>query len=245
MSHQYVFVGGLHRSGTSLLHRCIAADPRVTGFSHTGAPEDEGQYLQSVYPPALLYGGAGRFGFDPRSHMIETDPLATAEKRDRLAWEWGYYWDPARPVRIEKSPPNMLKMRFLQALFPDAYFVMLMRDPIAVTMSTSRWRRESSLTRLMHHWVRCHEIMWQDAPHIHRLKVVHYEDFVQRPAEVLADVGAFLDLGTINPGEEVRPGLNVAYQRNWSSANPWRRIDAALATRRYQDGVSRLGYSLR
>jgi hypothetical protein len=241
---RYVFIGGLHRSGTSILHRCIAADPRVTGFAGTGVPEDEGQFLQSVYPPALLYGGAGRFGFDPRSHVTELSPLATAEKRDRLVWEWGYHWDTDRPVRVEKSPPNMLKLRFLQALFPDAHFIIMVRDPVAVTMSTSRWVRESSLTSLVHHWVHCHELMWADATHIRRLKVVHYEDFVRDPGAVLADVGRFLELGRLEGWSDVRPGLNAAYHRRWSGSGPLRRIDAAVAVRRYQREVRRLGYSL-
>lgn len=245
VTHQYVFIGGLHRSGTSLLQRCICADPQVTGFSGTGVPEDEGQFLQSVYPPALLYGGAGRFGFDARAHMTEDSPLATAEKRARLEWEWGYHWDAERPVRVEKSPPNMLKMRFLQALFADAYFVMMVRDPIAVTMSTSRWSRESSLTRLMHHWVHCHDIMWADAPSIRRLKVVHYEQFVRDPKTVLAEIGEFLELGRLQGGDEVIPGLNGSYQQRWRRTGALRRLDAAFAVRRYQHDVSRLGYSLR
>ena len=48
--HTYVFVGGLHRSGTSLLARSLEAHPSVSGFRDTGVPEDEGQHLQSVYP---------------------------------------------------------------------------------------------------------------------------------------------------------------------------------------------------
>jgi hypothetical protein len=245
MTYRYVFIGGLHRSGTSLLHRCLCADPRVAGFSATGVPEDEGQFLQSVYPPALLHGGPGRFGFDVRSHMTEDSPLATAETRARLEWEWGYHWDPARPVRVEKSPPNMLKMRFLQALFPDSSFVMIVRDPIAVTMSTVRWSRESSLTGLVHHWVHCHDIMWADAPRIRRLKVVRYERFVRDPAAVLAEIGEFLELGRLQGGEEVLPGLNTGHRQRWRHAGPLRRLDAAVAVRRYQHDVSRLGYSLR
>jgi hypothetical protein len=44
-----VFIGGLHRSGTSIVHRCLSDHPDVSGFQSTGVWEDEGQHLQSVY----------------------------------------------------------------------------------------------------------------------------------------------------------------------------------------------------
>ena len=61
--HTYVFVGGLHRSGTSLLARSLEAHPSVSGFRGTGVPEDEGRRMQSVYPAGNRLGGAGRFAF--------------------------------------------------------------------------------------------------------------------------------------------------------------------------------------
>ena len=65
MEHRFVFLAGLHRSGTTLLARLLAAHPEVSGFSGTGVPADEGQHLQTVYPAAKVYGGPGRFGFAP------------------------------------------------------------------------------------------------------------------------------------------------------------------------------------
>ena len=60
--HRLLFVGGLHRSGTTLLADLIAAHPLTSGFANTGVPADEGQHLQDVYPSARAFGGPGRFG---------------------------------------------------------------------------------------------------------------------------------------------------------------------------------------
>src|SRR4029453_6608815 len=74
----FVFVAGLHRSGTSVLFKCLKEHPAISGFDGTGAIEDEGQLLQTVYPPARVYGGPGRFGFDADAHLTETSSLASA-----------------------------------------------------------------------------------------------------------------------------------------------------------------------
>ena len=58
---RFVFVGGLHRSGTTPLARVLGAHPEISGLSGTGVSEDEGQHLQDVYPRIRAHGGMGRF----------------------------------------------------------------------------------------------------------------------------------------------------------------------------------------
>ncbi|MCH5375185.1 MAG: sulfotransferase, partial [Planctomycetes bacterium] len=122
-----VFIGGLHRSGTSLIHQILREHRRVSGFGGTGVPEDEGQHLQTLYPPARDFGGPGRFGFDPRSFMDEHHPLVSESNALRLFEQWSRYWDLDKQYLIEKSPPNLVRTRFLQALFPNCGFLILLR----------------------------------------------------------------------------------------------------------------------
>jgi hypothetical protein len=63
----------------------------------------------------------------------------TPENRQKLFEEWSRYWDVSKPYLLEKSPPNLIRTRFLQAMFPSSYFVVLLRHPIPVALATQPW----------------------------------------------------------------------------------------------------------
>lgn len=244
--HRLVFLAGLHRSGTTLLARLLAAHPEVSGFSGTGVPADEGQHLQTVYPAAEKWGGPGRFGFAPEAHFTEESPLATEENARTLFEEWSPPWDLSRPVLLEKSPPNLLKTRFLQALFPGSSFVVILRHPIPVSMPTAKWRGTRRYWQLLEHWLRCHEIFERDRPKLERVHVIRYEDLVREPEPVLRGVFEFLALEPIPPSEEVRPGQDERYFQEWRALkrDPRLRLYLDLAGLRLEQRARRFGYSL-
>jgi hypothetical protein len=241
---RFVFVGGLHRSGTSLLYRSLTMHPAIGGISGSGVPEDEGQHLQTVYPPARHHGGPGRFGFDDRARLTESSPLVTAANRERLLAEWGRYWSRDRAVLAEKSPPNIIRTRFLQALFPEATFVVMIRHPVAVACATRKWAR-GSLESLIRHWLRCHEILAEDATRIDRLQVVRYEHLVRDPGREIGRVLSALELGGTVPASAVDAHLNDRYFLSWRSDGT--RLGRAVRERRvlrHEPAVNRFGYSL-
>lgn len=249
MEHRFVFLAGMHRSGTTLLARLLAAHPDVSGFSDTGVPADEGQHLQGVYPAAKVWGGPGRFGFAPEAHFTEAqanEAEPSEEKARRLFEEWSPHWDLARPVLLEKSPPNLLKTRFLQALFPASSFVVVLRHPIAVTLATAKWRRTRRFGRLVEHWLRCHEIFEADRPQLERVHVIRYEDLVREPEPVLRGVFEFLELEPIPPNEPVEAGADERYIAQWRDLkrDPRMRAYLDLTELRYDRRVRRFGYTL-
>jgi Sulfotransferase family len=215
---RYVFICGLHRSGTSLLGRNIARMENCTGFKNTGVIEDEGQFLQDVYPTAMTYGGAGRFGFDSRAHLTETSVLFTPANAARLRTSWHAYWDNSKTIFVEKTPGNLLKTRFLQAVFPDSYFIVIRRHPVAVSMANQRWKVSlAPLHNLFDHWLHCHALFEEDKKYLKHVYELSYEDYVRDPDKYHEEIAAFIGTRIPESSMEQVTGLyNETYFNRWS-----------------------------
>lgn len=240
-----VFIGGLHRSGTTPLARWMGLHPDISAFADTGVYHDEGQHLQDLYPTARRFGGPGKFALVPESGLTEDSPLATEEGRRNLWTAWAPHWELERKVLLEKSPPNLVRMRFLQALFPGACFIVVTRHPLAVAYATRKWVR-ASLPSLLRHWQVGHQRCLQDAPYVERLAFVRYEDLIADPTAQLAAAFRFVGLPPHAADWEVKPSLNEAYLRRWKRArfNPVKRLLKRRIRREFDDPFGAWGYSL-
>jgi len=202
-NYKYVFVCGLQRSGTSLLGRNVARLENCTGLTNTGVFMDEGQFIQDVYPIDNDLGGAGRFGFDPRAHRTETSELLTPENIERLKASWHRHWDSTKTFCVEKTPANLLMTRFLQAAFPDSYFIIMKRHPVPVSMASQRWKLGvTPLYSLIEHWLHCHELFEQDKKHLRRVYELSYEDYVADPAKYHQEIAKFIGTRVPEPPKE-------------------------------------------
>lgn len=241
---QLVFVGGLHRSGTTLLARLLASHEQATGLSGTGVPEDEGQHLQPVWTPAIHLGGPGRFALSNDARLTEDSPLATAANAQRVWDAWRPFWNSDSRYLVEKSPPNLVMGRFLQQLFPTAAFVFIVRHPVTVTLATRKWQRRTSLAKLMENWFTAHDFARADLPHLHRCLVVSYEWLLADPRQTLDEITEFLDMpGTVDTSS-VNASGSSRYEDEWAHMLATRHRGARKALSAYGDSAAALGYDL-
>lgn len=245
VNREIIFVAGVHRSGTSLLYKLIRMHPDVSGFSGTGVPEDEGQHLQCIYPPAKEFGGPGKFVFDDRSYMNEVHPLATPESADEIFRQWSNYWDLRRRLLVEKSPPNIVRTRFLQKLFPNSKFIVILRHPLAVAYATQKWCK-APIELLVEHTLLAYEVFFNDLACLKAVYVIKYEDLVGNTQAKMNELFAFLDIAPMEIEHDVKDNINDKYFAMWKrEQGVAKRIFGKLSSRRRREyRANRCGYSI-
>ena len=176
--------------------------------------------------------GVGRYALAPPGEVYWTEAHETVhgESQEQVLNAFGYHWDKRPPgiagakVLLEKSPPNVVLARYLQALvdyvpgaanrrrnaglddetceFPDAAppkrsrarFVFVTRHPLATALSTQKMVPSLSLFDLVAHWLAVEEYAATNAPKLAHAKRVALEGFAAAPAATLLDLWAFLGL---------------------------------------------------
>ena len=209
-SEEPIFIGGMPRSGTSLVEAILGAHPDVT----------PGGELE-LAPPIVrvLSGGQQRHVLDAANF----DGLAAAD----LARLGRAYVDATRPLTGEtprftdKTPINAVYAGIILRALPKARFIMLRRSPMDSVMSFYRtaflaegaYPSMFDLAAAAEHYVRFHRLAehWRSVLPPERYLEIEYEALVaDQEAEtrrLLAFLGLAFDASTLRFHE--RPGVVI------------------------------------
>ncbi len=232
---RYLFVAGLHRTGTSLLTRLMARHPDVAAIERSPAPENEGCYLQGAIPHTALHGRPAHYATDPAQHLVEGCAYDTAVTRDRMRSDWDRWFTPDETAwRIEKSPVNLTRMRLYQQLFPMAQFVVILRHPEAMAAALAKWV-DRPAAQIVDYGVAAYDRMARDLPFLHAAIVVRYEDLVADPGKVLSSLCTFLQ---VDAGPVLQDAASCAIRDGNAAYRGAPRMTAAQAAR-----AARWGYA--
>ena len=219
----------------------------MSGFKNTGVPKNEGQHLQNVVKPAKFYGGPGKFGFKRASYLDETHSLATKENKKRIDNSWNRYWDMGKEYLVEKSPPNLVRTRFLQYLYPESIFITVMRHPIPVSLATQKWSK-TTIHSLFKHWLICYNKYLSDARYLNQQYLFKYEDFVNNPIKIMKDISALAGENiTHDKSIKIKKNINDKYFNKWEnkySASFFKQPYYQLLINEFQHKFKEFGYSL-
>jgi len=147
---------------------------------------------------------------------------------------------------VEKTPGNLIMTRFLQAAFPNAYFIVIRRHPVAVGLATQKWSL-SSLHSLFEHWLRCHDLFEQDRQYLTHVHELTYEDYVENPAKHHSQIADFIGTRPISDQmESLSSAHNRKYLNRWSNLltnSPWKTYYLYIASK-YEPKFAKYNYFL-
>jgi hypothetical protein len=218
------FLVGCARSGTSILGEAIAEHPQVTYLFEVSSiwndlvpdrpdhrlsrPDATADVARAIYPAlASARDEAEKSARAGRPPKPQAEAEAEAQPGARIA---------GGNLLLEKNPKHVIRIPFLDALFPRAKFLHIVRDArdtVASLMFRNRGDRWGHLEipgwrdllerypaenhiRCAHQWRVAVSTARSDAKSLapERYREVRYEDLLKEPREILRQVLEFLEL---------------------------------------------------
>lgn len=188
-SKRPIFVIGMFRSGTTLCEQILASHPDVHGAGE----------LPDIDILSYKIGQAEQHDKSPASLTNATEKQLADAAESYLATLNTHSTDSLRVV--DKMPSNFLHVGLISKLFPNAYFVHMIRDPrdVCTSMFFQRFGAQMTFTtdleELADYHLSYQNAMryWKEVLNIKLLDVV-YEDLVQNQEEVTRSIIKFCDL---------------------------------------------------
>jgi hypothetical protein len=192
-----IFIGGVGRSGTTLLRVMLDAHPNISCGPELKILPFIGQLhkvLLGPWAPSMCY--------------YQNAPADVSRHCRRLIESFveTFRRVSGKPRWAEKTPDNVLHMVSLGAIFPDAQFLHVIRDgrDVACSLVTMHWINPvtgqkawhtQSITNAARYWRQVVEAAHRQAAHpslAGRVLEVRYERLVTEPERTLREVLEFL-----------------------------------------------------
>jgi hypothetical protein len=125
-----IFIVGCGRSGTTILGETLAVHISVTYLN------EHRELWADAYPATDVWSESAR----GRAGRLDlTESACTPRRNRRLTTHFDCEtFATGRPRLVEKLPINSFRLPFIDAVFPDALFVHLLRNGLEVARSTER-----------------------------------------------------------------------------------------------------------
>jgi hypothetical protein len=201
-----IFLFGCPNSGTTILWQTLKNHPELSG------PDIEDQDIKGMPQSMRHYLGKDTFRLwaHPKFKLCYYSTERDYEVKDRKKIYEVYRKFLVPDTRlIVKSPAHTLRARLIQAYFPDAYFIAIVRNGYAVSEGIVRKRKYDSfrpqfkglfttIKEAAEQWFRANVVIVSHQKFLKNYLVVKYEDLVKNPKSTLYKVLDYCHLGKNN-----------------------------------------------
>lgn len=224
-----IFIVGLNKSGTSLLNTVLANHAQTSGLRAAPGEAKNGSaklYLSNFglieghkiegLPDKLRFHQESHLFAHPRNFASYRLTEADVEPGDRESVASVYTANMIDPTKrlVEKSPPNILRTRYLQALFPDATFICVLRDPRANIAANAKKRTKwGTVEEQAAHWTIAYRTLLDDMSALDgSCLIVRYEQLTTDLGMTLPLILRFCGLdgiGALRPVVPIETNMNA------------------------------------
>jgi hypothetical protein len=186
---ELIVILGAPRSGTTWLEELLHTHPLVAGV-----PQGETRIFWALAPLWRAHA---------RADAATRDRLTVAVRTfcDRLLGACVDRTNLGATHFVEKTPAHAQLLSQIEPVYPDAWYVHIVRDGRDVARSLARMEVDGleklDLGEATHEWVRLNRLTMRDAPAAHRYRMVRYEELLVDPVasacELLEWVGLTCD----------------------------------------------------
>lgn len=176
--------------GSSLLHDLIATSIDVSILP------GEGQFCKNFVGPVAATFKIAHF-FTEREEVFRNEKNYEWSVIKR---QWQSYWkknNPNAKIKLQKSPPDILRPNLLQQHFENVKFIIMIRNPYAMVEGILRANSEATLEQAARHAIRCLEIQLENSEKYSTDLVLRYEELVDDPANTINNIMSYLDIDNI------------------------------------------------
>ncbi|MEM6884737.1 MAG: sulfotransferase [Verrucomicrobiota bacterium] len=229
------FICGHPRSGTSLVYNHIIAAFKL-------APLPETQFFNQIYGldnAEALARLTGKYFDHDLSDWLATDGRDPSQRKrfESLIAALGVPADDIKKQDFaEKTPDNIIYIKRVRELYPDAYFIFCIRDPRSVISSEIRigeWAKSPTFRCLK--WIRS-ALIWITGNY--NGSVICYEQFVKDPQVCISTLESETGMSA---GEITDELLQVVSEKTITSKEHWRENSGAIQERKPLPSV-KLGF---
>jgi hypothetical protein len=255
LADRSLFVLGTRRSGTTWLSELLLAHPDIGGPGTYESEQGDNLPMESLMFGAIadLWVSSRRVDLDGFNAFLGWDDLSAALRRfcDQMFLSARDHYSPGASWYLDKSPDNVDRIPILAAVYPDGWYVNIVRDGRDVTKSTmaAPFPDITSIGDAVTTWVRGVGDVQREGWRLERLLEVRYEQLHADPLGEVSRIFEWLGvpvtdeiLAEVQPrtGKQVaRLGSGPPQRSKWRDMDP---DDLAMVYEIGGDLLAELGY---